>query len=516
MLAPIGAVGCGEIDSIGDGGGGEASEVVTLKFEQQGTLELRPREKSTLLLDASPGTTVTLLLLGDALDASLGEATAQADANGLASVQLVAPSQPTTFVVRAQVGDLASAELHVAVSEQGFATVDIIPSYTGKRDLSGWSADILVGGSCEDILAGYPQNPVGALHVESSTLSGLSIESVPVGPELAVAVRSGSLAAGCANFSAKHPEGVDEITITVLDRQVDLSGAELDVSLVYSPSAPSDFGAIVRDGALEVADVAFPTTTPLSTLLLDEMGLLIPEDSSSSFAALREQSALDDVVASDLEGVDPHAFCASLAEAGAALAVARTTGADLATIDGRVSGQTDQPGKASFALASFLGFDASELSTPPGASFSWSASVDDLLVITGVLPVAAARVGAAFMKDAYADQGGTTSIPDAITEAIDCAQIAQTITYNGAVEGCDQACLEDACATAAASRWELGVSADDEANLGNLQIGVSGTMSVSGDLVPLELQGTWLGTLSSPLAQTQISGDASGHAPPPR
>ncbi len=53
------------------------------------------------------------------------------------------------------------------------------------------------------------------------------IASVPVGPALAVAVRSGALAAGCVSFTASKPDSTEEVPVPVLDRPMLLDGVDL-------------------------------------------------------------------------------------------------------------------------------------------------------------------------------------------------------------------------------------------------------------------------------------------------
>jgi len=232
-------------------------EQTTLAFADPGTLELKPTQVVDIEILTDGSENVTLLLLGDALDASLQDAVVRSSSKGRAIATLTAPSQPTAFVVRAQIASEAFVELHVAVSEQGFTTLRIVPKYDGKRSLDGWSADVVVAGQCDTLLATYPEDPVGALHVEANKQVPLELGSVPVGPQLALAVHSGSLVAGCVNFAATKPGDTEEIEVVVLDRPMALGDAELEILLELAPD-PEAYGTLIEESGKVVASCSRP------------------------------------------------------------------------------------------------------------------------------------------------------------------------------------------------------------------------------------------------------------------
>ncbi|MBL8740264.1 MAG: hypothetical protein JNK04_04190, partial [Myxococcales bacterium] len=271
-----------------------------MSFAESGTLELLPAEVRKVEVITDANAKVKLLLLGDAFDASLDAGEVVADANGRAHFELRAPTQPAAFVVRAKVGESATAELDVSVSEFGFATVRIVPKYTGKRDLGGWTADILVGQSCDVALAIDPDDPT-PLHDEAAENEQPIIESVPVGPQLAIAVRSEALAAGCVTFTASKPDSTEEVQVTVFDRPMLLDGVTLDVSLDFTPTGEG-YGPLLEASIADLAEVAFPAQTPFTTILLDAMEAELDAGPASSLAYLRTERALEENVALVLDG----------------------------------------------------------------------------------------------------------------------------------------------------------------------------------------------------------------------
>src|SRR5947209_4999392 len=118
---------CGNLASGTGGGGGMSVHKDTVGFDESGTLELHPSELRVLHLTTDPAADIHLLLIGDAFDGSLDQGIITAGGDGKATVTLKAPSKPSSFHVVAHVGDNASDDLSVSVSELGFASVRILP-----------------------------------------------------------------------------------------------------------------------------------------------------------------------------------------------------------------------------------------------------------------------------------------------------------------------------------------------------------------------------------------------------
>ena len=71
-----------------------------------------------------------------------------------------------------------------------------------------WTASVVVIASCADLAATLPEEPAGAL-TATAPASGMPVipENAPVGPNLAVVVRAGHFAWGCADTAAPTPGG---------------------------------------------------------------------------------------------------------------------------------------------------------------------------------------------------------------------------------------------------------------------------------------------------------------------
>jgi len=127
-------------------------DTASLAFDDPGTLTLAWGASQALTVTATPAMAyrVGFSLVGvfdSAFDGSLDSAVILTDPGGHGKVTLHAPSQSTTFRVRASLLDangvpVASAERSVSVSQQGFGSVQVAPKYLGHRTITTWTASI--------------------------------------------------------------------------------------------------------------------------------------------------------------------------------------------------------------------------------------------------------------------------------------------------------------------------------------------------------------------------------------
>jgi hypothetical protein len=489
-------------------------ETKSVRFAHDGVLELEPREQIEVEILADPGVQVGLLLLGEAFDASIDRTTVRADATGHASIQLVAPSQPSTFRLRAQVGDLASAELPVAVSEGGFGKVRVVPEYDGARTVEGWVASVTVGTSCDAVLAGLPADPPGALVASSTVLEQPIVSSVPVGPSVAVMIRSGAVVAGCTMTTLEAAGTTVDVKVTALDRPMVLGGAELDLTLGFTTTDPAYANLLAGSTGL-VTETAFPSMNTPAQNLLDAMAAELSDPTDlAALEDLRSTASLDATLDAQLMGFDPQATCSSLAEA--AIVLAQTdAGTGTSFILGRLAGDASSPGAPLFELASFGGATPADLGVPGLVSMSWNATPGDGLVISGALPFSPSQHAAYWMNAAATAAAGVdATVADAIRAQLDCAAVAATI---GSLQTCDTACLELVCGDAIDASWKRGALASDQGGFppGLIKVTVSGAATVDDSAVPVTLEGAWVGSIQTESTTASASGSATGQAPPP-
>jgi hypothetical protein len=463
-----------------------------LRFETTETLELAPKEEVVVVVVGPELAEVELSILGDLLDAKLDATSVVTDDSGRASFRLTAPSTAGTFEVLARAGS-ATAKLSVAVSEQGFFDLTVVPLYEGGRELKDpWSADVQVGGDCAALLASYP-DPLGTLEASAPLGQSPSVESVPIGPVLAVGVRSGKLVAGCMTVTQDGVMLPDTVTVTVVDQPMVLEATRMDLALVFTVE-PSGFAEFVGRGMAAVKDVSFPEGSPTTDLILGDLPMFLPAPAAGELeAALVQPSDLVDQVSAANPNFDARAVCTSLEPPALTEAMGTLEAGE--AITGTLVGVEGAPDAATFEVESFLGLGGGIV--PPGElPFGWYDEGGDFLVVSGTLPLSGSRVAGAFLGVAAASSMGG-SVVDLLQDGFDCQLAATTILANVSLTACDVACVVDACNQAIEARWERGLAVDERGrNFGSsLSIGISGDVSVDEDVAPQSLEGVWNGTL---------------------
>lgn len=485
-------------------GTGVSGPDAALRFDEEGTLELAPGEERGVSVIVSPPARyeVSFSVLGDASGAFLDRTTTVADAAGRASVLLHAPSLATTFRLRAIVKDGPSAEIGVSVSDKGFATIRALPVYGGQRLATAWAASVTAGTTCAEIAATLPDDPDGSL-VASAPVDeqAVEVDSAPVGPNLAVAIRAGRAMWGCADVADLKAGEAHEVKIAVKDGPVDLAAAELDLTLTFAPTPEA--AAILATTTSRVLSAFMPEGAEAATLL-DAMIEAAPPELWAPLEAERAAASWDGVVAQHLSGLPatPRDACLGWAQAGLAAIPAEIT-ATLAGVNG-------VPGKAWMQVTTLGGVTAGDAGVPPTAhQMSWSAEPGDLLRLDGTVYWIPSRyVGAVAWQAALADQPGAGSMGEALASVTGCDALAAALV--GAA-GCDDACLASLCAAALDARWSLGLDASALAGLpGSVALSASGPAVVDERALPISWTAAWLGTISDGETAATVQGEAEG------
>ena len=506
--------------------GAEASSIATasvdppapsatlIRFEQDGTITLAPGATRSIRVIASPATSydVRFAVIGDALDGWIESAAVKADANGVATMVLHAPDQPTTFHLRASIvfanGDAGpSAETSVAVSAQGFGTVRVLPQYTGKRVVETWTASVAARTTCADLAKILPGEPVGALIAKAPFGMAPLVLNAPVGPNLAVMVRAGHYAWGCADTTDLAADGTLDVKVTIVDKPIDLGTTDLDLALTYQPDV-ADYGALIGDTSALFREAFLPKGTTEAELVLAAMSAATPIDQAPARASL----GWNDLASQHFAGLATSVGdrCTKWIAAGVALQ-SPVIQAHLATNPGA-------PGAAVVNVLTIGSVDAAAAGVPATSPFAWTADPDDTLILGGTVLWQPSRyLGASALAGAKVAQPSAQTITDVLAQAADCAGLAAKLEGFGT---CDAMCLAALCSKALDDRWSLGLAASSDANLlGHLAITASGPAQIDDTAKLRGFAGIWLGTVSAGLVSAKVKGSFQGtppaNAPPP-
>ncbi len=483
-----------------------------IRFEQDGTITLAPGELRKVRVFASPPTSydVRFAVIGDALDGWIESASVKADADGIATMALHAPDQPTTFHLRASIllanGEPGpGAETSVAVSAQGFGTVRVLPQYTGKRVVATWTASVAARTTCAALAAILPGEPAGALLAKAPFGKAPLVLNAPVGPNLAVAVRAGHYGWGCADTTDLKADGTLDVKVMIVDKPIDLESTDLDLALTYEPDV-ADYSALIGDASSLFREAFLPTGTAESELVLTAMSAAAPGDQAAVFDATRAALGWNDLASQHFAGLGTSVRerCTKWIAAGVAL--------QSPVILAHLAAKPDMPGAAMVNVLAIGSIDAASAGVPAASPFAWTADADDTLILGGTMLWQPSRyLGASALAGAKVAQPGAQKIADVLAQAADCTGLAAKL---GGFGTCDTTCVAALCTKALDDRWSLGLGASADANLlGHLAITASGPAQIDDTAKLRGFKGIWLGTVSAGLVSAKVKGSFEGTPP---
>ena len=507
-LSILGHLGCSSTEVIAPSPTDEtASSTGQVAFASPSTLTLMPGESTQIAVTTSPGTAgeVSFVLLGDAENASISASAATTDQAGTASITLRAPDAPTTFRLRATIATGASAELSISVSEQGFGSLRVVPNYDGKRTPKLWTASVVARTTCAAIAPTLPDDPPGAIQAVADATQAPIVDGAPVGPNLAVVLRSGHYVWGCTDFTGLVAGATVSVDVNLLDGPVDLAKTRLDLGFDFAPDA-APYADIAHHAAHAILQDIFPAATTEATVLLDAMAQSLDGASKADFAARRVALAWDDAVSAYLvtKGVVLRDTSDAFAKDGFA--------SEPATLTALVKGDADSADPSLF-LGAIGTVSAKAAGVLHEQSINWAVNPGDILGLGAKIQFSPVRwVSALTLKGAQASVPGATSMGDALSTLVGCEAIATTL---GPSASCDASCLAAACEQGLAERWSHGVDVAESAlGPGVITVTATGGLEVDDDAVPTSLAGSWIGAVSDGLASANASGNVTGKSAP--
>lgn len=512
MLASLLLLGCGAGASSALPESHDTSDTDTpsvdaiLSFDDPTSLEIAPGETREITLNTSPPDTyeIYVALLDAPSDTSLDASHLYAGPDGRATVKLHAPSAPASFTVHAWINNGPSADLAVSVSKLGVGAIEVIPDYDGPRPVTEWVASVIAGTTCDALAGQLPGEPEGAFVAVAPAPQYPLIQSVPVGPKLAVAVRAGHFAWGCTDAHDIPAGGSTSVKVHVVDVPPRLEQTKLDLAFEYAPES-GPYAKMLGSARSDLLGAFFPPQKPLASALLDAMAA-----ASADPASFEEERALS--------GWDTAAQ-AHFDQLAVPLPdlVNKWIDLGLAGASPELTGQIDAiegvPGKALFYASRIGGLDAMTAGAPPVHLLSLTAGPDDKAFLSGSVYFLPSRfIGAAAEAGAEKDLMTVDTMADALAQAAACDDLATDL---GPTPACDAACLADLCRAGLQLAWQAAIDASAQsASVATIDIGASGVFQVDDTAVPTALTGTWLGKVSAGGVSASVTGNVTGIAPP--
>jgi hypothetical protein len=459
---------------------------------------------------------------GDPLDAVLDHAEVDTGADGIASVQLTAPSTPTTFDVRASVGS-RSALLTVTVKDTGFATLQVQPLYAGFRTITTWVASAYTEKTCAQ-LSGIPPEDGPLQTLPAAAVAAPQLSLVPAGTQLAVTLRSGHFVGGCASVEKVPPGPADKpqvVQVTVLDRPIDLGGSPLAVSFGASAS-DTTWSSLLESSQTVMLQAMLGTSTDDVDALLDAMREA-SGNALQTFETTRKAESWDDLLRLHWGAT----AATKLRDTSSAwLLLGRQKFATSEHLFTGTLTPIEQPGdpldqrSADFTLLSVADLPGAQSGFVDRAKVSWSASPDDTLVIGTDLYLVQSRLAAALAEAAAQGDvaaADAASAPALLAEALDCAGLCAALAAAGpsaelAYDACDADCLTSLCQSGVAAIWGRGGDATG-LTPARLSLTATGGARVGDVAQVVGVSGTWIGSLTAGEATSATGGVLTGVAP---
>lgn len=504
----------GSPSMMGEAGAGAPDGSATpaaIAFDPHDTLTLDPKEAHELVVQTTPpgSFVVNFALIGSGVaDAALDASSVTTDENGVARVTLTAPSAPTTFNVRASVTDSTQARLAVSVSARNYTTLTVLPSYSGKRPISEWTATAAAGVTCAS-LTGTPP-PDGDLAVTAAFGKALAIPQVPVGIALAVTLRAGHYVGGCKDQPALSEADGNQVLVYASDRPLNLKSTQLDVS--FGPTDPS--AALTKLMSAASGDMITALTAGATsdvTALLDAMQTATDATSRDAFTNSRQAYKWD-------------AALSSAFGSGAATRlrdpVTRWLNAGLTSFYARNTFQgplSAHGAGVTFTPASVAGIAAATAGLDATVNGTWSADSSDTLLLGLDLEWQPSHLLAALARPASATEfPSSATLTEALSTSVDCGLVGSTLAARGpapsvAYVGCDATCVANACANAITASWKSASTASGSTTA-SLSVTGTGAASLADDASISELTGSWVGQLAIDAANATAAGPLTGSA----
>ena len=529
--ASAGLAGAGGVGAGGADNGGSATHPIEIAFKPGGVIPLKPKESieltvlATWIKQATPAAQFPIrfgLVGGDpgdpatdvVLDAVLDATEVQTDDEGLAHVTLIAPSTPTRFDVRASsTGAEQTVQQTITVSASGVTDLRVLPSYSGKRQISKWTASAHVGASCTELDGNPP--PDGASPKSAKPNTPLVL-SVPVGVDLAVTIRAGHYIGGCVNVPALKEGDGNQVLAYASDRALDLSATNLSLNLGATNAHP-EFDKLLQASASLAESALLGSAKNDVAALLDGMRAAAPIASRDAFDTARTESAWESALETAFgKGAARRMRDPAQRWLSAGLLALNAPDALVGVIAplSSASGATFTPTAVGSARPSDAGF-------PGFFGARWSADSNDTVLIDMELNWEPSRlVTALAVLPALVEVPQATTVESALSLSVGCAQVAQVLlTYgespgNAAFASCDEACAQSLCTSAVAAAWAQAQQSSGTA-IDTLSITASGAAQIGDDARAAGLSGSWVGELQTDAGATApVSGALSASDAP--
>ncbi len=500
-----GDVGAAPASSSGGTGGTEAP---TLKFDVPdpgATQTLSPEEIRKFDVIASPPGVYRVRFSIVSLDqmpphdASLNRTDADTDEDGVASVTLRAPSIATGFKLQASLGSMTSTSLDIDVQTKAEAELQVVPEYEGERHITEWVANAYMGTSCSELPLTHTVDhglPADSTVWSSTTVFGIPPRLVvPVVPLMAVSVRAGHFAFGCANVDQPLTNELNTVRVPVSNVRIDLAGVDLDATLGIADTT-AEWNDHLRSAA-DAALGAFESTTENDLiLLLDTMGeLMTPPQAQADFLEVRSANHWEVKALPALASMDGLLLRNKLADW---LSAGLRSLASEDAFSLRILAPEKDGDQALLRVDAVAGVEAERVGFASSVDATWTADPNDTVALGATLRWSPSQLVTGLAEAQASSETPTAeNLQQAFESLLDCEVLASTLFGEDdqgalALPECNAACGENLCQRALLELSERAREASEETQM--LQLSATGSALVDDEAHPVSFAGSWRGT----------------------
>lgn len=499
----------------GHTGGAPNNNQLSLSFEGE-PIRLAPRTDAQLTVRVQPAAAYRVRF--SLLDSGVGGATSGAALNrdevvsgpdGRARVVLTTPSSPTRFDLRAEV-DSFSTTTSISVEAGALTTLDVVPDYSGSRQIDTWTASVYPSTSCSSF-----QSPPGdgPYLVRAPVGAQLRLADIPAAAPLAVVVRADALAAGCTTLATPTPNGETSVNVSVSNTPLSLERSVLD--LVFGlPADDAAFKADLQAGAALALSSLQGTAANDVSAVLDGMAALLDANQRAAFTLARNDASWDTSAPLALGRYAPtrldDALTRWLRDGQAALLSNQA-------FQLRIAADANQSELPSL-LPQRMGGVSTDVIAASASGTTWSVDPEDTLAFSASLSWPAASLVCALIAAPSIAETGEIQLSEAFSSVLSCealgAHLASSSTQSAAdwAASCDAACEIDLCHQALGAMVGSACAASN-ATPSTLSILATGSTQVGLQAEARSFSGSWVGRLARGNEQASSSGSLRGSAP---
>ena len=336
------------------------------------------------------------------------------------------------------------------------------------------------------------------------------LAGLPVGPSIAITLRSDMAVAGCADVTDLVSGEVRDLSVKVNDVPVDIAATDLPLTLDMAPDGSKAWPAVEALSHAFVENV-FPSNQSEGRRLLDATRAQVPDP--DSFAEARLAGGWDALVDAWLDESGEllrDSLAAWIHDGFESLRQGRT-------VAGHLRATPAGSGYGILALDTLHGLPVEAAGVPKDHVVSLNLDPGDVVIVGGHIRWFPSQMVAAAGNAGAVHQTGVDAA-EALVTAAGCDQLAPELDAAYPLPpSCGATCIQKACTAGVHWLWnQAQAKSASTFDIVDLTFTASGTAIVSGDAVIVGIDASWVGTQKHDGEEVALEGDANAGTTAPQ